>query len=92
MVLQHEGLHRDIVLRCQHYEAACHVVSNSDLLLVLPQHYALQARAQLPLLTTQLPLGVPALQVVLYWHRDSERDPGHIWLRRLIQRCAPAQT
>lgn len=84
-VLQREGLRRDIALRCQHYYAACHVVASSDLLLVLPRYYGEWFTAHLPLKLVPLPLAMPSLQVMLYWPRNAEHDPGHAWLRERIR-------
>jgi len=84
-VLQREGLRRDIAVRCQHYYAACHVVASSDLLLVLPRYYGEWFSAHQPLQLVPLPLELPSLRVMLYWHRNAEHDPGHAWLRERIR-------
>src|SRR3546814_12293949 len=63
VVLQREGLRRDVAVRCQHYYAACHVAATSDLLLVLPRYYGEWFAAHLPLKLTRLPLALPSLQV-----------------------------
>lgn len=93
VVLQREGLRRDVAVRCQYYYAACHVAATSDLLLVLPRYYGEWFTAHLPLKLVRLPLELPSLQVMLYWHRNAEHDPGHAWLREqirsLTQRGAP---
>ncbi|MGH8443695.1 MAG: LysR substrate-binding domain-containing protein, partial [Solimonas sp.] len=85
VVLQREGLRRDVALRCQHYYAACHVVAGSDLLLVLPRYYGEWFTGHLPLRLVRLPMALPGLQVMLYWHRNAEHDPGHAWLRERIR-------
>lgn len=85
VVLQREGLRRDIALRCQHYYAACQVAAGSELLLVLPRYYGEWFAAHLPLKLVRLPLALPSLQVMLYWHRNAEHDPGHAWLRERVR-------
>jgi DNA-binding transcriptional LysR family regulator len=85
VVLQRDGLRRDIAVRCQHYYAACHVVATSDLLLVLPRYYGEWFTAHLPLKLAPLPLALPSLQVMLYWHRNAEHDPGHVWMRERLR-------
>src|SRR3546814_1415469 len=59
VVLQREGLRRDVAVRCQYYYAACHVAATSDLLLVLPRYYGEWFAAHLPLKLTRLPLALP---------------------------------
>ncbi|MFX5583146.1 LysR family transcriptional regulator, partial [Acinetobacter baumannii] len=39
--LARRGLKRRTRLRCQHYFAACRVVAESDLILTMPERYAL---------------------------------------------------
>ncbi|WP_028079865.1 LysR family transcriptional regulator [Solimonas soli] len=90
VVLQREGLRRDVAVRCQHYYAACHVVAGSDLLLLLPRYYGEWFTAHLPLKLVPLPLALPGLQIMLYWHRNAEHDPGHAWLRERIRALTAA--
>lgn len=80
-ILQSEGLRRDVAVRCQHYYGACHLAATSDLLLVLPRYYGEWFAAHLPLKLVSLPVVLPALEVMMYWPRNAERDPGHVWLR-----------
>ncbi|HET8883678.1 MAG TPA: LysR family transcriptional regulator [Solimonas sp.] len=85
VVLQREGLRRDVALRCQYYYAACHIAATSDLLLVLPRYYGEWFTAHLPLKLARLPLDLPGLQVMMYWHRNAEHDAGHVWLRERVR-------
>lgn len=78
------GLKRQITLRCQHYFAACRVVSETDLLLTMPEHYARLANHQFGNQIWPFPLNSPKLDMHLYWHHSAEKDPAHQWLRTLI--------
>jgi DNA-binding transcriptional LysR family regulator len=78
------GLQRRIRLRCQHYFAACRVVSQTDLILTMPERYARVANQQFDNQLLPLPLAMPAWDVYLYWHADMEHDPANRWLREQV--------
>lgn len=78
------GLERQVVMRCQHYEAACRVVAGSELLLTLPRRQAEAIHTVMPLRISDLPVQLPALELHLYWHRQREFDPANRWLREAI--------
>lgn len=59
------GLQRKIRLRCQHYFAACRVVSQTDLILTMPERYARVANQQFDNQLLPLPLEMPAWDVFL---------------------------
>lgn len=81
----HMGLgERQILLRCQHYFAACQVVAQSDALLTMPHTYAEQLASVLPVVCRDLPVSVAPLSIWMYWHADRDGDPAHQWLRRLV--------
>jgi DNA-binding transcriptional LysR family regulator len=78
------GLQRKIRLRCQHYFAACRVVSQTDLVLTMPERYARVANQQFDNQLLALPLEMPAWDVYLYWHANVEDDPANRWLRERL--------
>lgn len=80
------GLQRRIKLRCQHYWTACKVVSNSDMLLTMPERYAQTANESLGNLIVPFPIELPAQDLFLYWHASAENDPANQWLREQIFR------
>ena len=75
------GLQRRIRLRCQHYFAACRVVSQTDLLLTMPERFARIANEHFDNQILALPLPMPSWDVYLYWHQNVENDPANCWLR-----------
>ena len=79
--LNREGHHRRIGLRCQHYFAACRVVSQTDWLLTMPEQYARIANAQFGNRIFPFPLPTQPLDVHLYWHANVDYDPANQWLR-----------
>lgn len=84
--LNRKGLNRHIILRGQSYYSASHIVATSDLLLTLPLHLAQRFQQFLPLATMSLPLKIPALEMMMYWHRSASNDTAHEWLRGCIHK------
>lgn len=78
------GLQRRIRLRCQHYFAACRVVSQTDLLLTMPERFARIANEHFDNQILTLPLPMPSWDVYLYWHQNVENDPANRWLREQV--------
>jgi DNA-binding transcriptional LysR family regulator len=84
--LSRQGLSRRIRLRCQHYFAACRVVSQSDLILTMPGRYARVANRQFGNQIIALPFQMPSLDAYLYWHANVDNEPANKWLReRLVE-------
>jgi DNA-binding transcriptional LysR family regulator len=80
------GLQRRVLLRCQHYYAACRVVSQTDLLLTMPERYARAANQHLDNRILPFPAEMPAFDVYLYWHANVDGDPANRWLREQLIR------
>jgi DNA-binding transcriptional LysR family regulator len=85
--LNRGGRKRRIVLRCQHYFAACQVVSETDMLLTIPQHYAETLNAGFDNRLHPFPLkSLQQLEIHMYWHESTENDPPNRWLREQIKK------
>ncbi len=78
------GLQRRVRLRCQHYFAACRVVSQTELVLTMPERYARVVNQQFGNQILAFPLAMPAVDHHLYWHANVEHDPANIWLREQV--------
>ncbi|NGZ85890.1 LysR family transcriptional regulator [Duganella aceris] len=78
------GLQRRIRLRCQHYFAACRVVSQTDLALTMPERLARVVNQQFGNQILGVPLQMPSLDIYLYWHANVDADPASLWLRGQI--------
>ncbi|MBC3869656.1 LysR family transcriptional regulator [Undibacterium oligocarboniphilum] len=85
------GLQRRVRLRCQHYFAACRVVSQTDLLLTMPEGYARIANEQFHNQILPLPVNMPSWDVYLYWHQNVDNDPANLWLREQIMQAFDAE-
>ncbi|GHG65175.1 LysR family transcriptional regulator [Comamonas sp. JC664] len=81
LVLSRLGYQRDVVVRCQHYEAAFQLVADSDLLLTMPRRRAMDLHAQRGNHLLPMPLAFPPLELHVYWHRQADSDPRSRWLR-----------
>ncbi|HEX5341107.1 MAG TPA: LysR family transcriptional regulator [Duganella sp.] len=82
--LSRQGLQRRIRLRCQHYFAACRVVSETDLALTMPERLARIVNQQFNNQLQPFPLEMPSLDIYLYWHASVDSDPANLWLREQI--------
>jgi DNA-binding transcriptional LysR family regulator len=95
--LNRRGLSRQIFLRNQHTQTACMVVSNTDMLMTLPERHAQLLNAGLPGKGAAnevypFPLQSPRLEAHLYWHESVENDPANRWLREEIQKVLAPET
>jgi DNA-binding transcriptional LysR family regulator len=85
--LRRLGLQRKVALRCQFYFAACRTVSQTDLVLTMPESYARLANRQFGNQLLAMPAPVASLDGYMYWHSNADLDPANRWLRALILRC-----
>ena len=80
------GMQRRVALRCQNYEAACRVVANSEMLLTMPREHAELLKPALGFRILSMPMELPAIDLHLYWHRQSDTMPANRWLRECFRR------
>jgi len=78
------GFSRNIKVRCQQHAAACQLVSQSDLLVTMPQHQAELANAQVGNQLLPFPAEAEPMHMYLYWHANVAGDPASQWLRRAV--------
>ena len=84
MALATQGITRNIALRCEHYFAAINVVSQSDMIMTMPNSYAMLLQQSMPIVVSPLPFEVPDLAVHMYWHKQAEDDPVNQWIRQKL--------
>lgn len=78
------GRQRRVVMTVNQFFTAGLVVSSSDLLSVLPQHFvSVTGRAE-ELVQRDLPFDVPPVHVDALWHRRLGQRSDHAWLRGAI--------
>ena len=88
------GRTRRVVLTVNQFFTAGKVVIQSDLLTVLPRHFVHVTGHADHLVTRELPMAVPPIQVDALWHRRLNHSEAHHWLHaevaRLGRQVAPA--
>lgn len=84
MLLGQNGMFREVRLVCQHYFSACQIAAASDLLLTVPQAYASHLAGLLPIAMRPLPMRLPAIPILAYWHDSKDDDLAHSWFRERV--------
>jgi len=72
---------RRVVLTVNQFFTAGRVVTGSDLLTVLPEHFVPATGMANELLIRELPFEVPRVHVESLWHHRQEQRSEHAWLR-----------
>jgi DNA-binding transcriptional LysR family regulator len=85
--LSERGLRRRVRLRCRSHTAAMRVVSETDLVLTLPERYARTLDHGGGTRILPLPVAMPTLDAYLYWHESVDADPANRWLRESLVRA-----
>lgn len=86
--LARAGRQGNTVMRVPTFQMAMDIIRASDLVTTLP---SLVTRG-LDVATAELPFTPPAVDLLLYWHRNAESDPGNIWMRAAIQEVTAGLT
>ena len=82
------GRQRRIVLTVNQFFTAGRVVTQSDLLTVLPEHFLAATGYRDELVMCELPMVLAPVHVSMLWHLRSDGDPAHAWLRAQVQAAA----
>jgi DNA-binding transcriptional LysR family regulator len=83
-LLEKAGVRTNTHFRVPHFTAVPYIVSNSDLLVTVPQKLAESAALPFGLQYLRPPLRLPSLQTNIFWHRRFNQDAGNQWLRKLM--------
>ena len=78
------GHTRHIVLTVNQFFTAGKVVSQSDLLTVLPRHFVNMTGFADQLVLRELPFAAPPVHLDALWHRRQDASSAHRWLREHI--------
>jgi DNA-binding transcriptional LysR family regulator len=82
--LVNRGLASRIVLRVQNFLVLPAIVSNTDLIALVPRSAALTLAVNHSLGQLPSPIEVPAFVVRQCWHERFHGDAAHQWLRGLV--------
>jgi DNA-binding transcriptional LysR family regulator len=77
-----------VVLTVNQFFTAGRVVANSNLLTVLPRHFVRVTGIAEQLELRPLPFAVSPVHVDAVWHRRSQQNSAHLWLRETLVRTA----
>jgi DNA-binding transcriptional LysR family regulator len=84
------GRRRRIVLTVNQFFTAGRVVTQSDLLTVLPLSFLAATGRPGELATHELPFDPGAVRVEMVWHLRRDNDPAHRWLREVLHSAVQA--
>lgn len=85
-----KGIERHIALRCQQYESAVRIISQSDLLLTIPQTLASYLKTHFLVEILVLPIALAGLEMHLYWDQNRSNETQIVWCRtQLFQLFRP---
>jgi DNA-binding transcriptional LysR family regulator len=88
--LANVGRSRRIVLTVNQFFTAGRVVTQSDLLTVLPLSFLAATGRPGELATRELPFDPGAVHVEMVWHLRRDDDPAHRWLREVLHSAVQA--
>lgn len=80
------GRERNVSVSVQSYALAPLVLARSDCLCTLPRRFLQRFEDSLDLLTP--PLALSKFTMKMFWHPRMRSDPGHKWLREMVQQVA----
>lgn len=86
-VLAAMGRRRRIVLTVNQFFTAGRVVTQSDLLTVLPAKFIAATGYREHLVDRPIPMPLPDIQVEMLWHVRHDAHPAHRWLRGLLMQA-----
>jgi DNA-binding transcriptional LysR family regulator len=86
------GVERRVAVRVTHTMGITSMVSNTDLLVVVPHRLARAFVALCDVTVLELPIDIPHFPIAQYWHDRFHTDPGNRWLRGLFTRLYGRQS
>jgi DNA-binding transcriptional LysR family regulator len=84
-LLAQQGLSRRVALRVPHFFSALAMVENSDLILTAPTALGRLLPARSAVVSVPAPLRLPRHALHMVWHERFSNEPGHAWLRNILQ-------
>jgi DNA-binding transcriptional LysR family regulator len=81
-VLARQRIRRNVTLRVPGLHVLPIIVSNSDLVAVIPSRLAQAFASRVPIKVLPPPITLPQIDVCIHWHERYHHDPGIRWMRR----------
>jgi DNA-binding transcriptional LysR family regulator len=85
------GVERRVALRVAHTMGLTSIVSQTNLLVVVPYRLARACGSLVDVTILALPIEIPHFPIALYWHERFSADPGNVWLRSVFSRLYEQQ-
>ncbi|MGF1733624.1 LysR family transcriptional regulator [Photobacterium kasasachensis] len=82
--LAEQGLTRNIQFSVPFFGSAFHTICRTDMLMVIPEHIAINMKRLFPITYVSLPIPAPEHRYWLLWHPRFDSDPAHSWLREQV--------
>ena len=82
------GEKRDITLFTRHYQAALLLGEQKDLIVTLPSMAARQLEHNPNVVILDPPFDIPRMRLKMGWSPLLQHDPGHRWIRQLINQVS----
>lgn len=83
--LSRRGLSRRVAASVNHFHAIPAVLRRSDLIAVVPEISARDPAFSNDIIFRDLPIELDPINLYLLWHTRHDRDPGLIWMRKLLE-------
>jgi DNA-binding transcriptional LysR family regulator len=84
-VLGQQGLSRRVALRVPHFFSALAMIEKSDLILTAPSALGRLLPKGSTVVSLPAPLRLPRHALHMVWHERFSNEPGHAWLRGILQ-------
>ncbi|OXR48092.1 LysR family transcriptional regulator [Pusillimonas sp. T2] len=81
------GLKRQIMLTVPHYLSLLTLVSNTELLAIIPNDLKAAFEAQLHVQVCALPFKSPTVEIKQIWHKRFHKDPASQWIRDVVRQA-----
>ncbi|MBI2729054.1 MAG: LysR family transcriptional regulator [Polaromonas sp.] len=79
-------LTRDVMLRLPRFSALPFFISQSDLIMTIPEDLGVGFSRMINIKLFKPPLKLPNFEIRQYWHERHHADPANKWLRNIIKR------
>ncbi|MES2999509.1 MAG: LysR family transcriptional regulator [Pseudomonadota bacterium] len=80
------GIHRNVALSVSNDFVAARAVAEADLICTASRHVGVQLAALFPIQIQPLPFEAGKLVTRMLWHERFQQDPGHVWLRSMVEK------
>jgi len=82
--IERRGITRKVILTVPHFVALGHILASTDMIASVPERYARESMQPFGLKYLPHPVPLPEFGVSLFWHAKFNREPGSLWLRKVV--------